>query len=499
MKLMKQFKPNDWTVADQLTCKPDFINNALIFIQRCYVLMFSRRQNPPNQQGMQQPQQVQQPQQQQQQQTQQQQQQQIQMQMQQAQAQQTQPQLLHAQQAPSAANGRGTASPQTPNVPLNAVNLQQLEQQERARRGQSQNSIPPTAPTTRQPPYQIGAISPQGIPRAYGPHQVTKDNLVIPETKKRKMKRAANDSPVKTNKSPASKNQQLKATPPATTPVATTKNATPPAQVFRCKVSDCSQRFRGFPSQATLDQHIQETHSAEEPIENPLDYLLESVKAGLGVFKAANQPNGADTRAAPATAGPSSVAMKPSPSQQEKSSTLKSSASASKDKKEATAPTTSLEAPAATKDAWSDSPISREMIRTAFTDIGDETSCGLVTDPVDDVIAESLQALTDELFEAAPAKESSSGPRQQPPDDTPASASSAMMQTPRDGEIKDEEMGTDTDSWMPLDWDNLPDHLDDDMLTNDGWQSVNWDAMELNDNPTDSSSKLRPERPIYSI
>ena len=121
------------------------------------------------------------------------------------------------------------------------------------------------------------------------------------------------------------------------------------------------------------------------------------------------------------------------------------------------------------KDPWADSSISPETIRAAFGDLGDYKFPGLGPDPVDEFLAS-------EMFTRVRSK------------DTPQSTDTGVnTQTPKDSDVsKDDEpdiniSGMTDDNWIPSDWVNLPEELDEGLLMHEPWEKINWDAIEGKD------------------
>src|SRR5579862_1134376 len=155
--------------------------------------------------------------------------------------------------------------------PLNAANLQQHQQAFQTARQQSlqrhsRGQQPPAAPTTSQPPFPIGAHSPQGVPQAYGPKSsFNMDALKLPPTKKRKGNQAGNDSaastPVQPKTTPGSSGSPQVA---KMTSSPENKKHSPPDNIrsaqettpsYKCSIRECGFHVKGFLSLSELAKH----------------------------------------------------------------------------------------------------------------------------------------------------------------------------------------------------------------------------------------------------
>nr|KMM73029.1 hypothetical protein CPAG_09318 [Coccidioides posadasii RMSCC 3488] len=455
MLLMKQFKGPDWTLADHFTIASDYLANAIAHIKKWFAEMISRVQSS----------------------------------------------RLSQTSSRTAAVQPGItqqASPKGP-TPLNASNLQQLEQQEAAlqRARKAAQTIPP-APTTVQPPFPLGATSPQGVPRVYGPTSVTQESLTLPPPKRRKPNQAAAKAPAKSaeQRSPAVK-AETPAAPEAKRPVSV------PKDTFKCSIVECKYHIKGFPSQAALDNHVNEEHKPEEPITNALDFAIESYRKGLGLDKAdekpldaneqrprdsatlggkAQQPSKPGMSITPSSSqpmaqtsslagaksiSPSSLQRKPSQMSSAKehqatSAELKRVPSKDAKKPPGNTAETGLSPPAA-KDPWEDSPTSLEAIRSTFGELAEQSFFDVGWDRVDEL-------LLSDAFTAMRSK------------DTPQSTdASAVTQTPQDSDVsKDEDLDMVMDmddSWALPEWVNLPDDLEGSLYMNEPWEPIDWDAV----------------------
>lgn len=252
IQLMRQFKDSpEWVVNDQFTITPDYLTGAILFIRKLFHVMMARMQ-----------------------------------------------------QQRSSANQPSASGPQNQQAgtsALNANNLQQLQQQQeealqRARRGSSQSAAVPPAP--------FGAPSPQGVPHAYGPGGLAPEKLKLPPPKKRKQSHAgASSSPIQASAAPLSAAKYKQDMAKSQAAVLT--------GAFKCSVVECQHHFQGFPTQAALDKHVEESHQPkeeEEVIEDPLQYYLDSVDIGLGLDAKTQQAKQAASTAAATTANKLSAA-----------------------------------------------------------------------------------------------------------------------------------------------------------------------------------------------
>ncbi|KAJ5430330.1 UAA transporter [Penicillium cf. griseofulvum] len=227
IQLMRQFKPSqDWVVNEHFTVTPDYLNGAIMFMRKLFAVMISRMQ---------------------------------------------QGQRPNVSQPPSS-----NAQAMQGNMPaLNAANLQHLQAQEealqRARRASSQSVVnAPAAP--------FAAPSPRGVPQ-YAPGGLAPENLKLPPPKKRKQSHGVASSPIQATAAPGAAAKYNKAVADATS------NAAAMAGAFKCSVVECPHHYQGFPTQAVLDKHVEESHQPEEEemIEDYLKYYYESISMGLGL------------------------------------------------------------------------------------------------------------------------------------------------------------------------------------------------------------------------
>lgn len=372
------------------------------------------------------------------------------------------------------------------NMPaLNATNLQQLQQQEealqRARRASSQTA---TSGASAIPPAPFGAPSPQGVPHAYGPGSIPPQELKLPPPKKRKQSH------------------------PTATPVAapggskapTHKQA--PAEVkpiigrFKCSVPECQYHYQGFATQNDLNKHVEDNHKAEEPIEDALEFALQSFSTLVkdesktesqgstkGLTFAIDLPSTNKAKSDVKTEGPtpapgttpmgrvsSQSATKPgSPASNQQLTVNRGLAKISapslaksapnqdgmKERKKASEQDTST-------NAWAGSAVSLEAIRDGFMDLHHDRTLGF--GPMDEF-------LNTEMFDDT--------------QDTPDSVETGIAtQTPKDNEpMRDGPYGKDSGamegSWIPADWYCLPGRFEEDIVMNDTYEDIDWEMVDL--------------------
>ncbi|KAJ5106678.1 hypothetical protein N7456_003353 [Penicillium angulare] len=236
-QLMRQFKDSpEWALNENFTIQPEWLQGTIMFIRKIFQLMIMsvNKQRPnPNQ----------------------------------------------VPQAPAA-----QPNPTNPNA-LNSSNLSALQKQEDALQNARRSS---TQSGANAPPAPFGAPSPQGVPHAYGPGGLAPEKLKLPPPKKRKQSQAGPvlDSPVQSSAPPVPTAGYQRA-------MADAKNAAAAlAGAFKCSVVECQHHFQGFPTQAALDKHVEESHQPEEEevIDNPMQYYLDGVSVGLGLTTDGQQP-----------------------------------------------------------------------------------------------------------------------------------------------------------------------------------------------------------------
>lgn len=473
IQLMRQFKDPDWTLNDQFNISPESLAGSITYIKKLFAAMITRvHSQQQNQPGAQRP--------------------------------TGQPAAAAAAAAAATTTAQQTAQAKMPQ--LNASNLQQLQQQEealqRAKRTSNQNA--PPAPTAPQPPFALGAPSPQGVPQAYGPGGLTPDKLKLPPSKKRKQSHGTTPSTPAQGQAVAAAMSKAQ----AAKQMATDVSKAALVGQFKCAEAECEYHQKGFATQAALDKHVEENHKVEH-IGNPLEFALESYavlvkdkeKTGaqeskvptgtIDMQRAASKPGVVGPLkaegATPVTAGttpmgrvPSQIGPKstsPASNQLQTPRTVSGKGPAppvgrpiggKEERKEAGKTLAQISSPedVMTKDPWTDSTPSLEAIHDTFMDFGDDNLHGLGFDPLEEF-------LNSEVFGKTQAE------------DTPDSVeTAAVTQTPKDGEASKEVDvkigGVNDDNWIPSDWINLPGHIDGelDLLMNDRWEDLNWDDIE---------------------
>jgi hypothetical protein len=494
---MRQYKDSDWTPQDQFTMTPSALGKAIQYLKNLVATFKKVHSQQQNQPGGQRP----------------------------AQA-----------PAPQHSTPPNMAPLNASNL---QQHQQQQEEAMRARRAQVQNVS--TAPPALRQPFPLGVSSPQGVPQAYGPGGFSPERLKIPLSKRRRQNHGASPTvspvqapgpvtPAKTEavkpeaakvemaKTEAVKPEVLRAVvnmeaekaEGAKLPSANTEQVD--EKPFKCAELECEYHEKGFPNQILLDNHNEESHQVLESISNPLEYAMESFQALVAPLKEKDKGQPKDGKKTPAAAadmqrapsktaassavrvdgmtptatgiasmkrdssqaGPKSVSpmtnqlllsrapsgrglvqpnMKPSASNDGKTDgKLGEQAAASDD--------------VVMKDSWADSAVSIEAIGDTFTDFGDDRLRGLGLDPIDEFI-------NSDMFTKIQNK------------DTPDSIDSgAITQTPRDGDSsQDEDIdvkigGITDDSWIPVDWNNLPGRFEDGLFMTEPWDDVDWETIE---------------------
>ncbi|KEF58652.1 uncharacterized protein A1O9_06578 [Exophiala aquamarina CBS 119918] len=151
-----------------------------------------------------------------------------------------------------------------PMAQLTPENLSLLEAQEKERKKSLGTNQAPPAPTSSQPPFQIGDKG-RGTPTYAAPGFKPEDLKLDPKRRK------------KNNQTPATPVAQSGPSTRTTSPVAT--KAPKPVEMFRCPVLGCEHQLKGFSTQAELDQHHNVTHKLDlEPVTDPLAFLDESLR-----------------------------------------------------------------------------------------------------------------------------------------------------------------------------------------------------------------------------
>lgn len=245
-------------------------------------------------------------------------------------------------------NQQQTAQQQPPQ------NMQQQAAPNMARTSSAQQerrstSKPPAAPTSAAPPFSFGAPSPHGVPHyEVSTTGFTQDKLHLPPQKKRKPNAtgSAASTPVNQGTTPGSiASPQLHAgkmpSPEQRRHLQIKSEPQPPKEPekrFKCDEDMCEFSLKGFEKEEELQAHKEEAH---KPIENPLQFLIESAADAFNVDLDGNpKPPKVDPNAAKGGKG-KAVAAKAQllGSAAVKKETLKTEGQTPKVKQEATTPT----------------------------------------------------------------------------------------------------------------------------------------------------------------
>jgi Mediator complex subunit 15 len=265
-------------------------------------------------------------------------------------------------------------------LPLSADNLkkhQDMQAEQRAKR--PAQDVPP-APTASRPPFTFNDASPrgQGTPR-YAPvslkQGLQQEDLRLPSKRQKKTHQDnAALTPTGGHGTPATSPQKSKVKKPEELP-------------FKCVISGCEFKEKGFATKHDLDDHSNTAHRpVEEPIADPLAFFLESLRDGLGLDengepkvkpktdapkapemqKTISKPAGLGSK--PPTPAPSSVTMargvssasgakgpSPNPSQ-------RTMANGRLDRERIGQPST-------TRQAWNNSHVSLSQLQSTFGDL----------------------------------------------------------------------------------------------------------------------------------
>jgi hypothetical protein len=187
------------------------------------------------------------------------------------------PQTTATTQAPTQPQSQPGQAP----TPLNAANLQQQQQQLKMhQRSNSRSSHTPAAPTSEQPPIQIGgARSPNGAPSYLNNNTLTQEKMHIPPARK-KQKQNSTPAPVPGQGTPGStaSPQVGKATSPEMKRQIEAKSQ---AKFLTCPEPECERSNVTFDNQDALEAHRIEDHV--KPLENPLKFVQESLTSVSGL------------------------------------------------------------------------------------------------------------------------------------------------------------------------------------------------------------------------
>ncbi|KAI3527831.1 hypothetical protein CSPX01_16667 [Colletotrichum filicis] len=184
---------------------------------------------------------------------------------------------------PAAPNQAGATPAQSGQVtPLSAANL---EKQTKAlnnmhQRSNSKSGAPPAAPTTSQPPFPFNATSPHGDPTYMDRPKVNRDNLKLPNPRK-KAKTGAQPTPPQQPSQTTPSPQISKSGSPELKRQAMPEPKAPPKPMFLCPEADCEMATTGFPSEQARQTHIQEEHV--KPLEDPMKFMQENLALSLGL------------------------------------------------------------------------------------------------------------------------------------------------------------------------------------------------------------------------
>ena len=149
---------------------------------------------------------------------------------------------------------------------LTPENLSRLQEQEDRKKSIKGGKDVPPAPTTTQPPLQIGDDRGHGAPKYAGTGLKQEDLKLDP--KRRKKNPPGGHTPA-----------SLSATPPAPSPQVTKSQPPSQSQVFRCPDPNCERNKQGFFSQAEVIEHTKDVHQIDtEPVTDPLAFLDASLR-----------------------------------------------------------------------------------------------------------------------------------------------------------------------------------------------------------------------------
>lgn len=188
-----------------------------------------------------------------------------------------QPSQQQPQQQPP--HHRGAAQGVT--APLSMANVEKQTQALKQVRAGGQAG--PAAPTTAQPPMQLGAQnSPTGKPTYFNAPALTVEKLQPPPKKKHKKEGGQTKSPPANAPSVASP-QMLTASPDLRRHVPAEAKAPqpPPRQQYPCPEADCEYHGSGFATEELCNSHVFEEHT--KPRQDPFKFVQESLAASLGL------------------------------------------------------------------------------------------------------------------------------------------------------------------------------------------------------------------------
>ena len=369
-----------------------------------------------------------------------------------------------------------TAEPAKESTPaLSAANLQQhqnnMKLQREAYMKKESNRAPP-APTSAQPPnFWNGPSSPQGVPSAYGPTQLTKDKLHLPA--KKKLKSSAASTPV-----------QLHGTPgPAASPLllkSPEMQKTPAPIMLKCPVPNCAET-KGFASQADLDKHMTE-HEVKEPnIEDPFKFCMEQMQLALNLDKNGKAKIKAENSEAPKMkqSASSQGVKQESATPMSRVPTGPSPASQTPQPAKTSAPANVLPDLIFPDDPWADSLISPETIQEAFSPLS--SLCG----------PRNFTKIQDYLTPESISSSDQTDPSKSSPRLSDVSENDAVKISLNSSGI--------SKNWIPVDWvdPDLRDGMDDFELLDlegglpDQSNDMDWEAMF---GETDQEAQARDDK-----
>lgn len=187
------------------------------------------------------------------------------------------PQPQQPQQAQQPQRPEQQGSNQAP-TPLNEANLAKQTQalNKAHQRSNSKSGQPPAAPTSAQPPFPLGATSPDGKPFWVAATPLTQEKLQLPNARK-KIKTANGQA-----SSPAVSSQNASPQTKVTSPDLKKKEPkAAPKPAFMCAEPGCEMADTGFPTEEARKQHHQEVHVL--PYEDPQQFIQQSFAAAFGL------------------------------------------------------------------------------------------------------------------------------------------------------------------------------------------------------------------------
>jgi hypothetical protein len=207
----------------------------------------------------------------------------------------TNQQAPQSQQPQQAQRVEQPGSNQAP-TPLNEANLaKQTQALNKAHQRSNSKSGPPAAPTSAQPPFPLGAASPDGKPVWVAATPLTQEKLQLPNARK-KIKTANGQA-----SSPALSSQNVSPQTKASSPDLKKKEPrATPKPAFMCTQPGCEMAEMGFPTEEARKQHHQEVHVL--PYEDPQQFMQQSFAAAFGLDEqgqAKPQPQPAPEEALP--------------------------------------------------------------------------------------------------------------------------------------------------------------------------------------------------------